>query len=85
LIQKSFLWSAAFGGLQDECQSGVEPTSRREKYEWASGRWYWLTKVDGKPVESSLLLDMDSDEFDRQMQAEFERQGAGRRCGGSLR
>jgi len=49
------------------------------------GRWYWLTKVDGKPVESSLLLDMDSDEFDRQMQAEFERQGAGRRCGGSLR
>jgi len=49
------------------------------------GRWYWLTKVDGKPVESSLLLDMDSDEFDRQMQAEFERQEAGRRCGGSLR
>jgi len=25
---------------------------------------------------------MDSDEFDRPMQAEFERQEAGRRCGG---
>jgi hypothetical protein len=49
----------AAGGLSERRRADVLGGKRI-----GAPRWYRLTKVDGKAIESSLLLDMNSNEFD---------------------
>jgi len=66
--------------VEQQRKSGDVPASRREQYEWdPNAAWYRLARIDVQPIENGPLLDMDPDELDRQMQAEFERQTMPRR------